>query len=85
MSTELHPDTGMLTVFVYDGHEGGAGIAERGFTRATDWLRATREAIDSCECDHGCPSCIQSPKCGNSNNPLDKPGALKLLATLLTL
>ncbi|MFG1748770.1 DEAD/DEAH box helicase [Streptosporangium sandarakinum] len=85
VSTELHPDTGLLTVFVYDGHEGGAGFAERGYARALDWLTATREAIASCECDHGCPSCIQSPKCGNGNEPLDKAGALRLLAVLLSL
>ncbi|MFI7639148.1 DEAD/DEAH box helicase [Nonomuraea sp. NPDC049400] len=83
VSTELHADTGLLTVFVYDGHEGGAGFAERGYARATDWLTATREAITSCECERGCPSCIQSPKCGNGNNPLDKRGAVRLLNTLL--
>ncbi|ADG86952.1 DEAD/DEAH box helicase domain protein [Thermobispora bispora DSM 43833] len=83
VSTELHPDTGMLTVFVYDGHDGGAGFAERGFARAADWLTATREAIASCECERGCPSCIQSPKCGNGNEPLDKTGAIRLLDVLL--
>ncbi|MEU4830542.1 DEAD/DEAH box helicase [Streptosporangium sp. NPDC023615] len=84
VSTELHADTGLLTVFVYDGHEGGAGFAERGYARARDWLTATREAIASCECERGCPSCIQSPKCGNGNEPLDKAGALRLLAVLLS-
>ncbi|MFI6742142.1 DEAD/DEAH box helicase [Nonomuraea sp. NPDC050451] len=84
VSTELHADTGLLTVFVYDGHEGGAGFAERGYARATDWLTATREAITSCECERGCPSCIQSPKCGNGNEPLDKRGAIRLLNTLLS-
>ncbi|MEU6793810.1 DEAD/DEAH box helicase [Nonomuraea wenchangensis] len=84
VSTELHADTGLLTVFVYDGHEGGAGFAERGYARANDWLTATREAITSCECERGCPSCIQSPKCGNGNEPLDKRGAIRLLNTLLT-
>ncbi|MES9602975.1 MULTISPECIES: DEAD/DEAH box helicase [Actinomadura] len=83
VSTAVHPDTGLLTVFVYDGHEGGAGFAERGYGDAAAWLRATREAIASCECDSGCPSCIQSPKCGNGNDPLDKRGALDLLAVLL--
>ncbi len=83
VSTELHADTGLLTVFVYDGHEGGAGFAERGYARATEWLTATREAIASCECERGCPSCIQSPKCGNGNDPLDKRGAIRLLNTLL--
>ncbi|HEU5025226.1 MAG TPA: DEAD/DEAH box helicase [Spirillospora sp.] len=83
VSTAVHPDTGLLTVFVYDGHEGGAGFAERGYADASAWLRATADAIASCECDSGCPSCIQSPKCGNGNVPLDKQGALTLLAVLL--
>ncbi len=84
VSTPLHPDTGRLTVFVYDGHPGGAGFAERAYTAARPWLQATRQAIASCECDHGCPSCIQSPKCGNGNDPLDKQDALSLLSVLLT-
>ncbi len=84
VSTALHADTGTLTVFVHDGHPGGAGFAERGYRAARGWLTATREAISSCECDEGCPSCIQSPKCGNQNNPLDKAGAVALLDVLLT-
>ncbi len=83
VSTALHADTGQLTVFVYDGHPGGAGFAERGFHAARDWLTATRETIAGCECESGCPSCIQSPKCGNQNNPLDKTGAVALLDLLL--
>jgi DEAD/DEAH box helicase domain-containing protein len=79
----VHPDTGQLTVFVYDGHPGGAGFAERGFRAAREWLTATRDAIEACACLDGCPSCIQSPKCGNQNNPLDKPGAARLLDVLL--
>ncbi len=83
VSTALHEDTGLATVFVYDGHPGGAGFAERGFTRAAAWLRATRDAIASCECASGCPSCVQSPKCGNGNEPLDKARAVLLLDVVL--
>ncbi len=84
VSTALHADTGQLTVFVHDGHQGGAGFAERGYHSAAPWLRATLDTITSCECASGCPSCIQSPKCGNQNNPLDKAGAVRLLEVLLT-
>jgi DEAD/DEAH box helicase domain-containing protein len=83
VSADLHPATGQLTVFVYDGNAGGAGFAERGFAVAQAWLRATAEAILSCECQAGCPSCVQSPKCGTSNEPLAKDGAVLLLETLL--
>ncbi|HYF73936.1 MAG TPA: DEAD/DEAH box helicase [Nocardioides sp.] len=83
VSTAVHPDTGRLTVFVYDGHPGGAGFAERGFRAAREWLGATRDTIESCTCEEGCPSCIQSPKCGNQNHPLDKDAALGLLDVLL--
>ncbi len=84
VSTALHPDTGRLTVFVYDGHPGGAGFAERGFRAAREWLAATRETIAGCRCPEGCPSCVQSPKCGNNNAPLDKAGAVDLLDLLLS-
>jgi DEAD/DEAH box helicase domain-containing protein len=83
VSADLHPATGQLTVFVYDGNAGGAGFAERGFAVAQAWLRATAEAIVSCECQAGCPSCVQSPKCGTGNEPLAKEGAVLLLETLL--
>jgi len=84
VSTALHPDTGRATVFVHDGHPGGAGFAERGHLRAREWLTATRLAIASCACEQGCPSCVQSPKCGNGNSPLDKSGAVRLLSAVLT-
>ncbi|MEU3062132.1 DEAD/DEAH box helicase [Streptomyces subrutilus] len=83
VSVPLHPDTLLPTVFVYDGHPGGAGFAERAFHTARAWLTATRDAIAACECEAGCPSCIQSPKCGNGNDPLHKRGAVRLLTRLL--
>jgi len=83
VSTAHHADTGRMTVFVYDGHPGGAGFAERGHAAALDWLTATRDAIAACECLDGCPSCVQSPKCGNGNDPLDKAGAVRLLDVVL--
>jgi DEAD/DEAH box helicase domain-containing protein len=83
VSTAFHPDTGRPTILVYDGHAGGAGFAERGFRAATTWLTATRAAILACECASGCPSCVQSPKCGNGNEPLDKAGAVALLTAVL--
>ncbi len=79
VSTALHEDTGRATVFVYDGHPGGAGFAERGFAAGPQWLEATRAAVASCECEAGCPSCVQSPTCGTGNDPLDKAGAVALL------
>lgn len=84
VSTEFHPDTQRCTVVVYDGHPGGAGFAERGFDAAEQWWRATRDLIASCGCDSGCPACVQSPKCGNGNEPLDKRGAVLLLDSLLS-
>ena len=84
VSTALHQDTGRMTIFVYDGHPGGAGFAARGYDTVEAWLRATRDAVAACECETGCPSCVQSPKCGNGNEPLDKPGAVRLLDTALS-
>ncbi len=83
MSTALHPFTGQPTVFVHDGHPGGAGFAERGHDVLAPWLSATRAAIGGCSCRAGCPSCVQSPKCGNGNAPLDKPGAVAVLDLVL--
>lgn len=83
VSTALHPDTGLPTVFVHDGLEGGAGFAARGFEVADGWLRATLERLVRCSCADGCPSCVVSPKCGNANQVLSKPDAAELLALLL--
>ena len=83
LSTLLHVDTGRPTIFVYDAAPGGAGISERGFNAVTQWLSATLEAIESCGCDNGCPSCVHSPKCGNRNEPLSKQGARALLQAML--
>jgi DEAD/DEAH box helicase domain-containing protein len=83
LSTAIGPDTGLPTVFVYDGYPGGAGFAERGFREIATWLSATADAIDACECPQGCPSCVQSPRCGNGNDPLDKAGAVKVLRLVL--
>ena len=83
LSTAAHPQTGAPTVFVHDGHAGGAGFAERGYRAGRDWLAATLAVIEGCGCASGCPSCVQSPKCGNNNEPLDKAGAAALLRLLL--
>jgi DEAD/DEAH box helicase domain-containing protein len=83
VSTALHPDTGLPTIMVYDGHPGGAGFAERAFDHVVEWLSATLETVSSCRCEQGCPACVQSPKCGNGNEPLDKAGAVRLLRAVL--
>ncbi|WP_172192921.1 DEAD/DEAH box helicase [Actinomyces faecalis] len=83
LSIALHPQTMTPTVFVHDGHAGGAGFAERGYRAGRHWLEATLEVIEQCGCTSGCPSCVQSPKCGNNNEPLDKTGAVTLLRLLL--
>lgn len=83
LSTVLHPDTETATVFVHDGYPGGAGFAERGFRLGAAWLRATRDAIAGCGCAAGCPGCVQSPKCGNGNEPLAKDAAVRLLDAVL--
>jgi DEAD/DEAH box helicase domain-containing protein len=82
LSTNLHPQTGRPTVFVYDGHAGGVGIAARGFEQFEGWVADTAAMIAGCPCPDGCPSCVQSPKCGNLNEMLDKAGALTLLRRL---
>lgn len=83
LSTNLHPDTGLPTVFVYDGYPGGAGFADRGHEAFEMWIKATRDAVSDCGCEAGCPSCVQSPKCGNGNDPLDKAAAIRVLDLIL--
>lgn len=83
VSTAVGPVHGLPTIFVYDGHPGGAGFADRGFRRIDTWWSATAAAIEACECPSGCPSCVQSPKCGNGNDPLDKDGAVRVLRLVL--
>ncbi len=83
VSTMLQADTGLPTIAVYDGYAGGAGIADLGYEAADRHLQATLEALEACACPDGCPSCVQSPKCGNFNEPLDKAGAIRLLTVLL--
>lgn len=83
LSTARHPQTGHASIVIHDGHPGGAGFAERGYLRAKQWMQATSEVIAGCACSDGCPKCVQSPKCGNGNRPLDKSAALRLARTLL--
>lgn len=83
LSTSVHPDTGQPTIVVHDALSGGSGCSARGFDAAVEWIRATAQAIAACPCIHGCPRCVQSPKCGNNNEPLSKAGALILLNLIL--
>jgi DEAD/DEAH box helicase domain-containing protein len=79
VSSPYHPQVGAPVIFVHDAHPGGVGIAETGFRLINEWLGATRTLLDECPCESGCPSCIQSPKCGNNNEPLDKAAARTIL------
>ncbi len=83
LSTNLHAQTERPTIFVYDGHAGGIGISERGYDVFADWVGDAVRLLKGCPCERGCPSCVQSPKCGNLNEPLNKAGALKLLERML--
>jgi DEAD/DEAH box helicase domain-containing protein len=83
LSTNLHFQTGRPTIFIYDGHAGGVGITERGFAQFEGWVADTARLLAGCPCENGCPSCVQSPKCGNLNEFLDKAGSLLLLRRML--
>ncbi len=84
VSTPLHPDTGKAQIFIYDAHPGGVGIAEKGFELVAELWRETAKLIAECPCEEGCPSCVQSPKCGNNNQPLDKEAARVIFQKLLS-
>ncbi len=84
LSTNVHFQTGRPTIFVYDGHAGGVGLTRRGYDAFEGWVEDTARMLAGCPCDHGCPSCVQSPKCGNLNEPLHKAGALSLLERMLS-
>jgi DEAD/DEAH box helicase domain-containing protein len=79
LSINAHPQTGVPTIFIYDGHPGGIGLTRRGYDQFERLAGDAQRLIGECPCDHGCPSCVQSPKCGNLNEPLSKRGALELL------
>jgi DEAD/DEAH box helicase domain-containing protein len=83
LSTNIHFQTGLPTIFVYDGHAGGVGIAHRGFERFEEWATDTLRLVSGCPCAAGCPSCVQSPKCGNLNEHLDKRAARTLLRRMI--
>jgi DEAD/DEAH box helicase domain-containing protein len=82
LSTPVHPQTEEPTIFIYDGHAGGVGISRQGFERFREWVSDVHSLVRDCACEAGCPSCVQSPKCGNWNEPLDKEQALRLLAAM---
>jgi DEAD/DEAH box helicase domain-containing protein len=84
LSTNVHPQTGGPTIFIYDGHPGGIGITRLAYQRFEELSRDAHRLIAECPCKSGCPSCVQSPKCGNLNEPLSKAGARVLLETMLT-
>jgi DEAD/DEAH box helicase domain-containing protein len=83
LSTNIHFQTGQPTIFIYDGHPGGVGITRRGYEEFERLVSDADRLIRECPCEDGCPSCVQSPKCGNLNEPLDKAGAMTLLERML--
>ena len=83
VSTPMHADTGRPQVFIYDAHPGGVGIARKGYDLVEEWWQRVLQAVAACPCESGCPSCVQSPQCGNNNEPLDKHAAVLILQELL--
>ena len=83
LSTPQHPHTDCATVFIYDGYPGGVGLTEHAYERVVDLMERTLGMLRDCPCESGCPACVQSPHCGNANDPLDKHLAADLLAALV--
>jgi DEAD/DEAH box helicase domain-containing protein len=83
LSTNAHPQTGGPTIFIYDGHPGGVGITRQGFRAFETLVADAHRLVSECPCESGCPSCVQSPKCGNLNEPLSKPGCVEVMARML--
>jgi DEAD/DEAH box helicase domain-containing protein len=83
LSTNAHPQTGRPTIFIYDGHPGGVGITRQGFLAFDLLVGDAHRLVGECPCESGCPSCVQSPKCGNLNEPLSKPGSVELMHRIL--
>jgi DEAD/DEAH box helicase domain-containing protein len=83
LSTNAHPQTGGPTIFIYDGHPGGVGITRQGFRAFETLVADAHRLVGECPCESGCPSCVQSPKCGNLNEPLSKPGCVEVMARML--
>ncbi|HEY5040056.1 MAG TPA: Zn-binding domain-containing protein, partial [bacterium] len=83
ISTPAHPQVPQPVIFIYDGYPGGVGLTDRAYETMEELLTTTYEMVRDCECEEGCPSCVQSPKCGSGNHPLDKRGALRILGYIL--
>jgi DEAD/DEAH box helicase domain-containing protein len=83
LSTNVHFQTGRPTIFIYDGHPGGVGISRRGFDQFPRLVADALRLVSECPCEAGCPSCVQSPKCGNLNDPLHKAGSIELMEGML--
>jgi DEAD/DEAH box helicase domain-containing protein len=83
LSTNAHPQTGVPTIFIYDGHPGGVGITRQGFREFETLVGDAHRLVGECPCESGCPSCVQSPKCGNLNEPLSKAGSIEMMGRML--
>ncbi|HWI22694.1 MAG TPA: Zn-binding domain-containing protein, partial [Baekduia sp.] len=83
LSTNAHPQTTRPTIFIYDGHPGGVGITLQGYREFEGLVADAHRLVSECKCEIGCPSCVQSPKCGNLNEPLSKRGAIEVMSCML--